>query len=67
MQKRRLFFSLNAILLLGLMAAPAMADKYADTIAVFKKSEVVQPFFDNAYGYAVFPTIGKAGIGIGGS
>jgi lipid-binding SYLF domain-containing protein len=34
---------------------------------VFKKSEVVQPFFKNAYGYAVFPTIGKGGIGIGAS
>jgi lipid-binding SYLF domain-containing protein len=50
-----------------LTAAPVLADKYDDTIAVFKKSEAVQPFFENAYGYAVFPTIGKAGIGIGGS
>jgi lipid-binding SYLF domain-containing protein len=32
-------------------------------IAVFKKSEAVQPFFKSAYGYAVFPTIGKGGIG----
>jgi len=46
---------------------PAHADKFTDTIDIYKKSEVVQPFFKNAYGYAVFPTIGKAGIGIGGS
>ncbi len=45
----------------------ALADKYSDTADVFKKSEAVQPFFKNAYGYAVFPTIGKAGVGIGGS
>ena len=60
------------IVLIMFMAAlilsnPAHADKFTDTVNVFKKSEAVQPFFKNAYGYAVFPTIGKAGIGIGGS
>jgi len=49
------------------LANPVQADKFTDTTNVFKKSETVQPFFKNAYGYAVFPTIGKAGIGIGGS
>jgi lipid-binding SYLF domain-containing protein len=49
------------------LANPAQADKFTDTIGIYKKSETVQPFFKNAYGYAVFPTIGKAGIGIGGS
>ena len=60
------------VMLIGVLAAlilsiPAHADKFTDTIQVFKKSEAVQPFFKNAYGYAVFPTISKAGIGIGGS
>ena len=45
----------------------AQADNYADTIELFKKSPQVQPFFDNAYGYAVFPAVGKGGIGIGGA
>ena len=49
------------------LANPVQADKFTNTINVFKKSETVQPFFKNAYGYAVFPTVGKAGIGIGGS
>jgi len=49
------------------LANPVQADKFTDTVNVFKKSEAVQPFFKNAYGYAVFPTVGKAGIGIGGS
>jgi lipid-binding SYLF domain-containing protein len=49
------------------LANPVQADKFTDTIQVFKKSETVQPFFKDAYGYAVFPTVGKAGIGIGGS
>ncbi len=45
----------------------AVADNYSKTISVFKQSETVQPFFKNCYGYAVFPTIGKGGIGIGGA
>ncbi len=49
------------------LANPVQADKFTDTIGIYKKSEAVQPFFKNAYGYAVFPTVGKAGIGIGGS
>jgi hypothetical protein len=50
-----------------ILSSPAHADKFTDTIDIYKKSEAVQPFFKNAYGYAVFPTVGKAGIGIGGS
>jgi lipid-binding SYLF domain-containing protein len=49
------------------LANPVRADKFTNTIDIYKKSEAVQPFFKNAYGYAVFPTVGKAGIGIGGS
>ena len=45
----------------------AQADSYSNTTEVFKKSPAVQPFFKNAYGYAVFPTVGKGGIGIGGA
>ncbi len=43
------------------------AEDYSGTINVFKTSPVAKPYFDNAYGYAVFPTIGKGGIGIGGA
>ena len=45
----------------------AQADSYSNAIDVFRKSPVVQPFFKNAYGHAVFPTVGKGGIGIGGA
>ena len=45
----------------------AHADSYSNAIEVFKKSPAVQPFFENAYGYAIFPTVGKGGIGIGGA
>jgi lipid-binding SYLF domain-containing protein len=49
------------------LAAPAWADKYTDTINNFKKAEVAKPYFSSAYGYAVFPTIGKGAIGVGGA
>ncbi|HEB96690.1 MAG TPA: hypothetical protein ENI96_09715 [Sedimenticola thiotaurini] len=58
---------LIALLLLCIVAAPAWADKYDDTIATFRKSPATHEFFRNAYGYAVFPIIGKGGIGVGGA
>lgn len=50
-----------------LAAAPAFADKYSETIDLFKNAGQSGTFFGNSYGYAVFPTIGKAGFGIGGA
>ena len=58
-------------LLLALPFGSAMADddasKYSDTISLFKNAGESGSFFDNSYGYAVFPTIGKGAIGIGGA
>ena len=48
-------------------AAPVFADKYTDTLHNFKNAEVTKPYFTSAYGYAVFPTIGKGAIGVGGA
>jgi len=62
------FFILSAMMIIvSNFADIAQADNYSNTIEVFKKSKAVQPFFKNAYGYAVFPTIGKGGVGIGGA
>ena len=44
-----------------------LADEYQDTISIFKNSGRSSKFFMSSYGYAVFPTIGKGGIGIGGA
>ncbi len=33
----------------------------------FKKQEALKPYFESSYGYAIFPLIAKAGIGIGGA
>jgi lipid-binding SYLF domain-containing protein len=43
------------------------ADPYADTIELFKNAGQSAEFFDNSYGYAVFPTVGKAGFVVGGA
>lgn len=49
------------------VAVAADVEDYSSTINVFKDSPAVEKFFKNSYGYAVFPTIGKAGWVIGGS
>lgn len=54
-----------ALFSLVLMASPARADSYRATIDLFKEAGQSSHFFKHAYGYAVFPTIGKGGIGIG--
>jgi len=51
--------------ILGILVAAystALADSHADTIALFKQSPAVHPFFDSSYGYAVFPMVGKGAI-----
>lgn len=58
------------LLALVLLAAPltqARADEYSDTVKLFRNAGESGQFFNRAYGYAVFPTIGKAGIGVGGA
>lgn len=57
----------GVILILGaLITSSAWADDYTDTVEVFQNA-VSSEFFDESYGYAVFPKIGKGGIGIGGA
>jgi lipid-binding SYLF domain-containing protein len=56
-----------ALLSLMLAISPARADEYQDTINLFKNAGESSTFFKTAYGYAVFPTIGKGGVGVGGA
>jgi lipid-binding SYLF domain-containing protein len=66
MQKK--LIALFALLLLALPFGSVTAeDKYDATINVFKQAGQSGEFFDKSYGYAVFPTIGKAGVGVGGA
>lgn len=45
----------------------AWADKYADTVSLFKNAGTSAGYFSTCYGYAVFPSIGKGGAGFGGA
>ena len=50
--------------------SPAIASEVEEdqaTVKEFMRSDVAKKFHNSAYGYAVFPTIGKGGIGIGGA
>lgn len=62
---KKLIFS--AWLGLLMFCHPSKADEYSATESSFKEIKQTAPFFKNAYGYAVFPTIGKGGFGIGGA
>ena len=59
-------------LLISLTSISVWADdnddiSYKDTIKVFTNAGESGSFFSKSYGYAVYPTIGKGGIGIGGA
>lgn len=58
-------FLLFFLLILPLIAVGE--EKYEETINVFKGAGESGSFFDKSYGYAVFPTIGKAGLVVGGA
>jgi lipid-binding SYLF domain-containing protein len=45
----------------------AHADKYSDTIAIFKNAGESSSFFQRSYGYAVFPAVGEGGFIVGGA
>ena len=47
--------------------ANAEAKAHATLAHFIKKDKSIESFFKQAYGYAVFPTIGKAGFIVGGA
>jgi len=55
------------IVMLLLPVAQAWADDYEDTKGVFLGAIESKGFFENSSGYAVFPSIGKAGFVVGGA
>ena len=61
--------SLRVAILLSaatLVSEVVLADGYSDTVDTFKKAGSAW-YFDHSYGYAVFPSIGKGGLIIGGA
>lgn len=63
----------SVVLLLAALVTPGVApaasdqEKYAETINLFRQAGESGRYFAKSYGYAVFPTVGKGGIGIGGA
>lgn len=57
-----LAFSINSY------AQKDVSEKSTEAINEFKKTnDKINKYFNSAYGYAVFPSIGKGGLGIGGA
>jgi lipid-binding SYLF domain-containing protein len=60
--------SIVAVLVLAsVQVGLARADSYDETIHIFKEAGKSGTFFEKAYGYALFPTIGGAGFIVGGA
>lgn len=55
-----------AAAILLLIATAAQADKFSDAADLFRNAGASAPFFDDAYAYAIFPRVGKAGFIVGG-
>jgi lipid-binding SYLF domain-containing protein len=61
-------FALASLSLALLVTAlPASADEFDDAREIFADAGASSGFFDSAYGYALFPGIGKGGMGVGGA
>lgn len=55
------------LVLSAVVAQGADVEDYSKTIQVFRDSAITRPFFQNAYGYVVFPKVGKGASGVGGA
>ncbi len=68
---KRLFAVLMSLALSSMFGSLALADdspaECAATTKLFQDAGESASFIKNGYGYAVFPTIGKAGLGVGGA
>jgi|TARA_B100001964_G_scaffold79232_1_gene89514 lipid-binding SYLF domain-containing protein len=54
--------------LLVIFLSPAWqvsADSFDSAIQVFELNATVHPFFEQSYAFAIFPAVGKGGIGLG--
>jgi lipid-binding SYLF domain-containing protein len=58
---------LTVLWLMACSLPVAWADQYSDAVELFKNAGESAGFFKNSYGYAVFPTIGKGGLVVGGA
>ena len=59
--------SIFAILVLTLTSQLALADEFDEARQIFMEAGESGAYFKNSYGYALFPSIGKGGVGVGGA
>lgn len=64
---RKILYTCAAMTLLAMSTQSAVADSYSDTVTLFKNAGQSATYFGSSYGYAVFPTIGKGGLVVGGA
>lgn len=65
---RNIFKASLMVIFMTLVAQGALAQEaYDKAVNAFRQAGESGAYFNSAYGYAVFPTIGKGGIGIGGA
>jgi hypothetical protein len=65
MQRFIKIIALFALLIVG--GPAAWANSYSDAIKVFSNAGESGKYFKTAYGYALFPTVGKAAFVVGGA
>lgn len=65
--KRISQFFAACLILLGLTSSPAFADSYQDALVNFQRAPETERYFNSAYGYALFPTVGKGAFIVGGA
>jgi len=69
---RHIFFIVSVTVALAVSGQGALADASESDVKLalqeFERSNPkIKPFIENAHGYAVFPSVGKGAIGIGGA
>ncbi|MEH6588726.1 MAG: hypothetical protein V7746_00635 [Halioglobus sp.] len=64
---KRAIQPLILLMMFTLAGQSAWADNYSSAADSFRTAGESATYFGNSYGYAIFPTIGKGGIGIGGA
>ena len=64
---QKLFRASLVLLMFSLAGQMAQADEYTDAIKSFTDAGESGAYVNSSFGYAVFPSIGKGGIGIGGA
>lgn len=65
MKKLSLVLIFSLVFGMSMISVAAEGSDHSGTIERFKESPVVEKFFGNSYGYAVFPAIGKGGWIVG--